>query len=252
MVSGVRQPYWWRAPLRASLAAAPAAPQAAGVGEREAIAREVHKGRFLSEREATPFDQESKEAQAYCYRITDRILNALRAPSREPEGGAVLEDALDAWIVEGIKKADQRIAEIDPVGCSGMTPEDVKSGRVAAYQKGFQNGVKSTLTDASFVIMNAALATREEAPAEAGERQDAVVRVSAVAAGAQVDQVYGGEWCADPATAFRADLVKVLAPPRPAASPRGRAAGGMAAAHTKHSSLFVRPKISVVEMGGLR
>lgn len=41
---------------------------------REDVARAVHKGRFPDDRLATPFDYESREAQAYCYRITDAIL----------------------------------------------------------------------------------------------------------------------------------------------------------------------------------
>ena len=48
-------------------------------------------------------------------------------------------------------------------------------------------------------------------------QRDAVVRVAAVASGAHVDQVYGGEWCLDPAAEFRADLIKVLAALAPTA-----------------------------------
>ena len=71
---------------------------------------------------------------------------------------------------------------------------------------------KSDLDQMEAYGVRPALASREEAPAEAGERQDAVVRVSAIAAGATVEHTYG-EWIGgfDPAEAFRADLIKVLA-----------------------------------------
>jgi len=85
-----------------------------------------------------------------------QILAALSPEAPAREGVAELSDALDLWIVDGLKKAERRIMEIKPSGCDGMSSDDVESGRVSAYQLGFQNGVKSTLTDASFVIMNAA------------------------------------------------------------------------------------------------
>lgn len=124
---------------QAVIQSAPAAPQTAGVGDREAIAREVHKGRFPSDREATPFDQESREAQAYCYRITDRIL-ALRAPSRKPEGGAV-----SIW--SAARSLFVRYAEL-----FAMTER---------YEEA------SAIADKAAREIEA-LATREEAPTEAG------------------------------------------------------------------------------------
>lgn len=70
--------------------------------------------------------------------------------------------------------------------------------------------------NSSFDINRAAnllelLALQAAAPSPEAGLTDAVVRVPAVAAGALIPQVYGGEWCLDPAIEFRADLIKVLA-----------------------------------------
>ena len=76
----------------------------------------------------------------------DRLVSA--EPDRaEGEG---LRDELDDWIVRGIQAADRTVTGIGPIKAS--TPEDIAAGRVAAYQVGFQNGVKSTLTDACYIM----------------------------------------------------------------------------------------------------
>ena len=105
--------------------------------------------------EARGYDDPGYAASGFIWQATNAILAAL-SPEAPARVGVALSDALDLWIVDGLKKADRRIMEIKPSGCDGMSSEDVESGRVSAYQLGFQNGVRSTLTDASFVIMNAA------------------------------------------------------------------------------------------------
>lgn len=103
-------------------AAAPAAPQAAGVGEREAIARimdpkgwETRDRQYDAIKRSTMHDKDRPLAFANADYYTrdsltkaDAIL-ALRAPSREPEGGAVSESrALDwmEWVAQGALDTD--------------------------------------------------------------------------------------------------------------------------------------------------
>ena len=69
------------------LSAAPAAPQAAGVGERDAIAREVWIGFTGNPNVWDRAKSTANETVKYCWASADAIA-ALRAPSREPEGGA--------------------------------------------------------------------------------------------------------------------------------------------------------------------
>jgi hypothetical protein len=89
-------------------------------------------------------------------------------PTEQADGGVVgLEDALDAWIVDGLKAADRRLSTIGPI--NACTPEDVSTGRVEAYQAGYQNGVKATLTDACYVIKHA---TPPATPIAGGEKRD--------------------------------------------------------------------------------
>jgi hypothetical protein len=57
---------------------------------------------------------------------------------------------LDEYVGDGIKIADRKIAEIGLVRAG--TAEDVAEGRVAAYQRGYQEGRKSVFLDLSAMI----------------------------------------------------------------------------------------------------
>lgn len=139
-------------------AAAPAAPQAAGVGEREAIARimdpkgwETRDRQYDAIKRSTMHDKDRPLAFANADYYTrdsltkaDAIL-ALRAPSREPEGGAAWSAAIEA----AAKTVERQIP-----AAAGGPMSHTNTARVFMF-------------DAVKAIR--ALATREEAPAEAGK-----------------------------------------------------------------------------------
>lgn len=110
----------------AMLAAAPAAPQAAGVGELVADLNVL----------ATCDDMEVSHSggDTNVGDVARRCLNHLRAPSREPEGGAVTRAMESLRFVAKMESSTDRMASV---------------------------------TVANWIIQD--IATREEAPAEAGE-----------------------------------------------------------------------------------
>ena len=123
----------------AMLAAAPAAPQAAGVGERAGLIADLEA--LLA---AEPVFVVNHPIQ--------RAINALRAPSREPEGGAVEEAAR---VLLGACIADFG----DPKDFPG------DDGWVASGDNG-----DSAVTFKHMRDLQSALSTREETPAEVGDR----------------------------------------------------------------------------------
>ena len=153
----------------AMLASAPAAPQAAGVGEREAIARimdpkgwETRDRQYDAIKRSTMHDKDRPLAFANADYYTrdsltkaDAIL-ALRAPSREPEGGAVDDGAFK--IATDLHKAYEQLIYGLPryLDAENLTDEE--------------NMIREAWVTLDVTAHRlAALATREEAPAEAGE-----------------------------------------------------------------------------------
>lgn len=110
---------------------APAAPQAAGVGEIADAVAFMDAAAVMLGRGEMPAPGSDYAAKWYHAHAT--LLSALRAPSREPEGGAVTADALLRWIEENTHNASWQ-----------ATAKDIRE-------------------------IVTALATREEAPAEAGD-----------------------------------------------------------------------------------
>lgn len=98
-------------------------------------------------------------ADAACRNPVEAGIRAVLALSLRQQEEAV-PVGLHQWIAEGIKDADRKLGEIV---YSASTYADQLEGRIAAYQGGFQQGVKSTLTDAAFVV------ARSPVPADAGE-----------------------------------------------------------------------------------
>lgn len=153
------------------LSAAPAAPQAAGVGEREAIARimdpkgwETRDRQYDAIKRSTMHDKDRPLAFANAdYYIRDSLNKAdaclaLRAPSREPEGGAVMRQALERIGNREMRRelgAGDYGADRTRCPSCGHAWDDGKPEHHAA--------------ECALKIAQAALATREEAPAEAGE-----------------------------------------------------------------------------------
>lgn len=140
-------------------AAAPAAPQAAGVGEREAIARimdpkgwETRDRQYDAIKRSTMHDKDRPLAFANADYYTrdsltkaDAIL-ALRAPSREPEGGAVRQVIIGFDVEEYVDGYEFRGDE------GSYTPTENE---------------RALITDAIHgVLSELSLATREEAPAD--------------------------------------------------------------------------------------
>lgn len=83
--------------------------------------------------------------------LFERIRAAL-SPQREEVlvSANQLEDRLSDWIIDARKHVSRCLVEIGPVNAN--TPEDIKAGRVAAYQYGYQVGRESALVDAIYII----------------------------------------------------------------------------------------------------
>jgi hypothetical protein len=173
---------------------APAAPQAAGVGEREAIARCIDPLAF-SEKYVRWTDPAWAEKKAK--RLADAVAKAdailaLRAPSREPEGGAVSiwSDARSMFVryaelfamteryEEASAIADKAAREIEALTTreeAPAVPDDVQrlvnAARVVAFEDQGPDALKA------LDVASEAFADRvpwenepgEEAPAEAGD-----------------------------------------------------------------------------------
>ncbi|HEY1071473.1 hypothetical protein [Brevundimonas sp.] len=127
------------------------------------------------------------------------------------------------------KRYDRELAKFNALNAEAapITEAMVEAGEGALrdFTDTYMDGSEVVGAGAVEAIFAAMVAASHEAPAEgAGEREgrDAEVRVAAVAAGAQVEQVYGGEWCLDPAVEFRSDLIKVLALRARSSAPEAR------------------------------
>ncbi|QXV73549.1 hypothetical protein [Rhizobium phage RHph_X2_30] len=115
--------------------------------------------------------------------------------------------ALDEYVGNGIKIADRKIANLGHVRAD--TAEDVAEGRVAAYQRGYQEGCKSIFLDLSAMIARA--------PSVPPERRDAPEGWALVNAKALIEAVWfinskGGKEFAD-----ALGVVPLPAAPLPAA-----------------------------------
>lgn len=114
-------------------------PQPSGE-TREAVAREVHIGRFPSDREATLFEHESREAKAYCYRIADRVLSARPLALGGQQGVARWGLKDDNGVIQCLTYDDETSAEVAAKRCSvRLTPfplYDTTPARAEAQDEG--------------------------------------------------------------------------------------------------------------------
>ena len=78
---------------RALKALAASTPVGGWEADRDAVAEEVHKGRFPADREPTPFADEDRSGREYCYRIADRVL-ALAPPPPSVSTGPRPQEAV--------------------------------------------------------------------------------------------------------------------------------------------------------------
>lgn len=164
------------AAYRAMLAAAPAAPQAAGVGEAGPAEREV--GRAVYERIEKLIDTDPRGAELdYLSHLAESVeevggydgpLTPLRAPSREPEGGAVSEGELRDAITLILPMA-KGYAAAHPVG-SNQSYVDYVEGLIASHEEAPADRHERNLSMTNDELIEQALSHPPlDAPAEAGE-----------------------------------------------------------------------------------
>lgn len=152
--------YNTRAMLAAAPAAAPAAPQAAGVGEERD---------YPAEFEAWWATYRHRNRNVANYPVKKQIAfdafyyASLRAPSREPEGGAVL-DARGVYLRDNLDVVLRAVEDMARIGI-----EVAKQGD--DYRTEDRDRARIDFI-AEVCRRWAALATREKAPAEAGENDD--------------------------------------------------------------------------------
>lgn len=159
-----------RLEVEAMLAAAPAAPQAAGVGERVRAACAVFQEAidYFEADVADVMSEGSERADLWDREVTVNIdalkavMNAaLRAPSREPEGGAVLDE-------RGVYLRDNLDVVLRAVEDMARLGIEVAKQKGENYQTEGRDRARIEFV-AEVCRRWSALATREEAPAEAGE-----------------------------------------------------------------------------------